>query len=152
AEAQERILARFHFALNEGGFLFLGKAETMLTHTSAFVPVDIKRRVFTKIKGRVRDRSYLLGPINGNGDNGNHNGPSKLRDSAFEAAPVAQIAIDMGGHLIAANEKARTTFGITIRDLGKLIQDLEISYRPLELRSGLEQAYESRRPMLYKDV
>lgn len=31
AEAQARILPRFDFALNGGGFLFLGKAEVLLT-------------------------------------------------------------------------------------------------------------------------
>ena len=31
SEAQSRILSRFHFALVEGGVLFLGKAETLLT-------------------------------------------------------------------------------------------------------------------------
>ena len=33
-ETQARILARLHFALNETGFLFLGKAEILLTHTN----------------------------------------------------------------------------------------------------------------------
>ena len=31
AETQARILDRFHFALDDGGVLFLGKAETLLT-------------------------------------------------------------------------------------------------------------------------
>jgi len=32
AETQAKILARFHFALNEGGFLVLGKAEMLVSH------------------------------------------------------------------------------------------------------------------------
>ena len=32
AETQARILDRFHFALDDGGYLFLGKAEMLLTH------------------------------------------------------------------------------------------------------------------------
>ena len=47
---QGRILARFHFALNDGGYLFLGRAETMLTHGDLFVPVDLRRRIFTKTR------------------------------------------------------------------------------------------------------
>ena len=35
AETQARILARFHFALADGGVLFLGKAEMLLSHGSA---------------------------------------------------------------------------------------------------------------------
>ncbi|HKH94153.1 MAG TPA: protein-glutamate O-methyltransferase CheR, partial [Gemmatimonadaceae bacterium] len=48
---QAKILTRFHFALNDGGFLFLGRAETMLTYGNMFVPVDLRRRIFTKARG-----------------------------------------------------------------------------------------------------
>src|SRR5439155_6521131 len=48
AEAQGRILGRFHFAVNDGGYLVLGKAEMLLTHGNTFTPVDLKRRVFQR--------------------------------------------------------------------------------------------------------
>jgi two-component system CheB/CheR fusion protein len=48
AETQARVLARFHFALNEGGFLLLGRAETLMAHGQSFVPVDLKRRLSRK--------------------------------------------------------------------------------------------------------
>ncbi len=48
AETQARILARLHFALNDVGFLFLGKAEMLLTHANLFNPTDLKHRIFTK--------------------------------------------------------------------------------------------------------
>ena len=35
AETQARILDRFHFALRDDGYLFLGKAEMLLTHARA---------------------------------------------------------------------------------------------------------------------
>src|SRR5205823_5574160 len=50
AEAQSRILQRFHFALNDAGYLFLGKAEMLLANTELFVPLDLKRRVFVKAR------------------------------------------------------------------------------------------------------
>ena len=37
-DAQRRILDRFHFALNDGGFLFLGTSETLVTRTNLFAP------------------------------------------------------------------------------------------------------------------
>ena len=49
AETQTRILARFHFALNENSYLFLGKAEMLLTHTNLFNPENLRYRIFTKI-------------------------------------------------------------------------------------------------------
>jgi two-component system CheB/CheR fusion protein len=47
AATQADILADFHFALNDTGYLFLGKAEMLLTHADLFAPVDLKYRVFS---------------------------------------------------------------------------------------------------------
>src|SRR5262249_18699352 len=49
-EAQAKIVHRFHFALREGGFLVLGKAEMLLNFVGAFAPVDLKQRVFMKMR------------------------------------------------------------------------------------------------------
>ena len=51
ADVQNRILANFSFALNDNGFLFLGKSEVLLSRTNIFLPVDLKRRVFGKVPG-----------------------------------------------------------------------------------------------------
>lgn len=48
-ETQARILNRFHRALNDGGILFLGRAETLLPDESAFRPIDLKRRISAKV-------------------------------------------------------------------------------------------------------
>jgi two-component system, chemotaxis family, CheB/CheR fusion protein len=50
AEAQARILERFHFALVDGGVLFLGKAETLQAPRTMFGASDEKRRFFTKTR------------------------------------------------------------------------------------------------------
>jgi two-component system CheB/CheR fusion protein len=56
AETQARILACLHFALNDTGFLFLGRAEMLLTHANLFNPADLKYRIFTKApKVNLRD-------------------------------------------------------------------------------------------------
>ncbi|RYG34685.1 PAS domain S-box protein [bacterium] len=152
AETQERILARFHFALNDGGFLFLGKAETLLTHTSTFAPLDMKNRVFTKVsRSRMRDRALYLPPLRREEPSLAEN-DLRLRESALDTAPVALIAVDPLGKIHLVNERARSTFGLGPRDIGRPIQDIELSYRPVELRSGIEQAQLGRRPVVYKDV
>ena len=56
AETQARILARFHFALVDSGYLFLGRAETLMAQGQMFVPVDLKRRISRKrSRGTPRD-------------------------------------------------------------------------------------------------
>ena len=45
---QERLLTRFHYALREGGILFLGRSESMLARPRGFVPVSQKWRLFRR--------------------------------------------------------------------------------------------------------
>ena len=47
-EAQVKILVRFHFALKNLGFIFLGKAETLVSRSVLFTPVSVKHRIFSK--------------------------------------------------------------------------------------------------------
>lgn len=153
AEAQSRILARFHFALRDGGFLFLGKAEMLLTHANTFTPTDLKCRVFAKVpKLNLRDRLLIMAQT-GNEEAVNHlSSHVRLRELAFDSGPCARIIIDMNGLLALANERARFLFNLTNRDVGRPLQDLEISYRPIELRSCMEQAYSEKRAVNIRDI
>ena len=67
-ETQARILDRFHYALTDRGFLFLGKAETLLTYNDTFVPVDLKRRIFAKVPRGNHLRDRLLGLARAGGE------------------------------------------------------------------------------------
>src|SRR5207302_3668121 len=46
--------------------------------------------------------------------------------------------LDTSGMLLMANDPARRMFGLGAGDVGRPIQDLELSYRPVELRSHLD--------------
>jgi two-component system CheB/CheR fusion protein len=153
AEAQSKILTRFHFALNETGFLFLGKAEMLLTHSNVFSPLDLKHRVFVKApQVDLRDRLLALAQ-NGDAEAANHLGRhARLREATFEAGPVAQMVIDLNGGLALANEQARVLFGLSPKDIGRPLQDLELSYRPVDLRSPIEQARTERRVIKLPNV
>lgn len=48
-QVQQKIFAVFHFALHEGGFLFLGSAETIGERTDLFEPVSQKWRIYRRI-------------------------------------------------------------------------------------------------------
>ncbi|HEX3129363.1 MAG TPA: CheR family methyltransferase [Thermoanaerobaculia bacterium] len=155
SEAQARILTRFHFALNRTGYLYLGKAETLLSHNSNFFkPVELKHRIFTRsATSNMRDRLLALSSGTGLGDTLDAGARNlRLREMAFDASPVAQVAIDYRGYLTMVSERARRLFNLGTGDLGRPLQDLEISYRPVELRSHLERAYELRGPVVIKDV
>jgi two-component system CheB/CheR fusion protein len=153
SEAQEKILARFHFALSRSGYLFLGRAETLLTHSHSFRPVDLKHRIFTRaaVSG-TRERLLALSPPLGGPPAATQPPRPRLLDLAFDQGPVAQVAVDDHGCLSFANESARLLFGLGPADLGRPLQDLEISYRPVELRSLIQEASRTRAPVKIEDV
>ena len=47
--------------------------------------------------------------------------------------------------MVLINTQMRSMFGMTVRDIGRPFHDLEISYRPVELRSLIERAYSEHR-------
>jgi two-component system, chemotaxis family, CheB/CheR fusion protein len=145
SEAQARILSRFHFALAPRGVLFLGKAETLLAQSVAFEPLDVKRRVFAKTDRQSEMRHQNVVVPN------DHEASRRLRDAAADVGPVARLLVNRDGIVVHLNQQLRTLFGLTMRDVGRPLQDLELSYRPFELRSGLERAYLERRPTTLLD-
>ncbi|MGE5243042.1 MAG: chemotaxis protein CheB [Betaproteobacteria bacterium] len=52
-EIQQKLVALFHFALNRGGYLFLGSAEGVGPHDDLFAPVSRSHRIFQRL-GPVR--------------------------------------------------------------------------------------------------
>jgi two-component system, chemotaxis family, CheB/CheR fusion protein len=150
AEAQQGVLERFNFALGPDGFLFLGRAEMLLSHPGLFHPVDVKARVFQKI-GATEPR---VAPVTSDGSAiaGLPNGVRQLRELAFEATAVSQILVNLDGTVVAVNDQARAMFGIRSLEIGRPLQDLELSYRPVELRSRIEQAYAERRTIHVRSI
>jgi two-component system CheB/CheR fusion protein len=142
AETQSRILARLHFALNNTGVIFLGKAEMMLTRANLFTPVQLKHRIFMKVaKPTLRDRLLIMAQA-GNLEMNNHFvSHVRLREAAFDSIQVAQIVLDLNSTVSLINQAARTLFDLRPQDVGRPFQDLDLSYRPVELRSRIERVY-----------
>jgi two-component system CheB/CheR fusion protein len=152
-ETQGKVLSRLHFALNDSGFLFLGKAELLITHSNLFVPVDLKQRIFSKVtQGNVRNRFKSMGGGTNNEALNRIGSYLGLREKAIESSPIAQLLVRSNGIMIAANKIARTLFKINPGDVGRPFQDLEISYRPLELRNYIDEAITNHEPVVIKEV
>lgn len=151
AEIQSKIISRFHYALNDSSFLVLGKAELLLSHNSSFIPVDLKKRIFAKI-GQENKREYFMGSnYDDNRDNSQFN-TSLLRDAVFDISPYAQIVVDLNGLLLLANEQSRLLFDLNSRDISRPLQELEISYRPVELRSHIDQVISNHRSISISNI
>jgi two-component system CheB/CheR fusion protein len=76
----------------------------------------------------------------------------RLREAAYATDTTASLVFDHDGRLIIASDQARLLFHLNDRDIGRPLQDLELSYRPLELRSRFEEAVTARRPVPVKEV
>lgn len=56
---QQKVLSLFHFALSEGGYLFLGASETIGQLTEFFEPISNPLRIFRRVgHGRPRERAF----------------------------------------------------------------------------------------------
>ena len=143
AETQSRILDHFHFGLNDDGYLVLGKSEMMLTHGDLFTPSDQKRRIFVKVMRPGRER-----PVHKETP-----GPppteevEEIRDLMMESEPLARLVVSEAGDVLLINNVAREMFQLDAEDVGRPLRDLEVSYRPVELRSMVDRAFETRRPV-----
>ncbi|RJP16216.1 MAG: PAS domain S-box protein [Candidatus Abyssobacteria bacterium SURF_5] len=132
-ETQEKILGRFHFALNDYGILFLGMAETMLTRDRFFEPLNQKLRIFRKLPMPVSYRraiaaGNLVEPVE------EPAARQQLYESLFQFMPAAQLVVDTDEKLLLANLGAVSLFNIKESDVGRPFFELEVSYRPAELR------------------
>jgi two-component system, chemotaxis family, CheB/CheR fusion protein len=136
AETQERILRRFHVALDDDGLLVLGKSEMLVTHADLFRAGDPKRRIFTKVQRPGTPLAIA----------------DALRVGAYDATVGAQIVVDRDGAVAMVNSYARYMLGVGAKDVGRLIYDLDVSYRPIELRARLERMRDVCRPVLVEGV
>jgi two-component system CheB/CheR fusion protein len=155
AETQASVLDRLHFALREGGVLLLGKAEMLLSHANLFTPIDLQCRVFRKV-ARATLRGRLLAMADSHAGHGQPErarpGDRRLPLASFQSGPEAQVVVDVNGLLAAVNDRARMLFRVAPSDIGRPFHDLDLSFRPVELRSKIQHVYAERRPVVVRDV
>jgi two-component system CheB/CheR fusion protein len=139
AETQDSVLPRLHYALVDGGYMFLGKAETQLARSRLFESVDLKHRLFRKLPQEWRRSS---GGSLSLADTRQSRLPQqvKLVEAITDTAQTAYLAVGMDGRLIYANVAARRLLEVGEGDIGRVFQDLSVSYRPTELRSRIDEA------------
>lgn len=87
-EAQKRVLAVLHFALNEGGYLFLGPSETIGKNIDLFEPVGAKWRIYRRL-GHARINSLQF-PLSESDPLQEPSALSRRSDTPQRLAEVAQ--------------------------------------------------------------
>jgi two-component system, chemotaxis family, CheB/CheR fusion protein len=132
-EQQRKAISRIKFAMKPFGFLLLGKGEQLIDESQL---VQLAPRLYSKSALDRREKSADMDYLHATDSVDEF---ARLQEAALDASRIAQLIVDADGMIVNANRKARSTFGIAIQDFGRPMQDLEISYRPLELRSLIDQ-------------
>ena len=142
ADAQTRVLSRMHYALNPGGYIFLGKAETLIARSRDFEPVESKYRIFAKARpaGAAGGRTPEGWEPNDRGEGEASGSAQHLRELSFSSSPVAQVILDASMRLVSANDVSLDLFGLSRNDVGRSFRELDVSYRPVELISHVNDA------------
>ena len=151
AEAQAKILASFQFALNPGGYLFLGRSEALVTRTQMFEVVDLPQHILRKGGTGAELEAVPPSPPARPGGSPRLDGHRPM-EALFEQNVVAQVMLDASGNIAAANRAARRMFSIGSADLGRQLREAELYQRPADLRTPIERAQRERRPMAVYDV
>jgi two-component system CheB/CheR fusion protein len=146
ADLQEKILARFHYAIREGGYLFLGRSESLLARSRWFVPANLKWRIFKRTvtgapmmagASRGAEETPLSVPAGGKLDSP---GQSEHLLAVLQALPAAVMVIDHQDTVLFWNAAAAALYDIPAdAALNRKFRDLDVSYRIDGLRARIEQ-------------
>ena len=145
AETQERVLERLHLSMNEGGVLFLGRAEAIMRPAQLWKPIDLSRRLFAAAPGprsgqrAVRSlRSAVVEDM-------------EMKALAFDRASNAAIVLDAARCLALANERARVTFGIVDEHLRRPVRELPIARNHPTLLAALHRLQVEGGPVVVRE-
>ncbi len=152
SDVQSAILASFHFALNPGGYLFLGRSEALVSRAQLFQPVDTHQHILRK----DGIRPELTPPASAQPARpvrqARSPGPRPPTEAAFEQSIVPQIVLDGKTTIVLANRAARRMLSPGSMEVGRNLREAELSYRPVDLRSPVEQVLRERRPAVLRDA
>jgi two-component system, chemotaxis family, CheB/CheR fusion protein len=168
ADLQRRALQLFTFALRDGGYLALGKAESARPLAEYFEAVDARIKVYRRRGGRIlfppsqvrRVRSADPAPRRPTGG-----GPPDLRlpgpadrratgtaEDVVGALTVGVVVVDRHYDIQAINPAARRLFGVHGPALGEDFLHLVQAVSPSVLRPPIDAALRGESPPALEDV
>ena len=137
---QNRILSRLHYALRDGGYLFLGRSESLLTRSRLFSGVHLKWRIFQRTPADLRASAVLPETAASAMPQSRADTSGAPVERALEAVPAAVMVVDASDTIVAWNHAAETLFETPLGNaLARKFRDLDVSYRVEGLRACMEE-------------
>jgi two-component system CheB/CheR fusion protein len=163
SEIQQKLLSMFHFALHEGGWLFLGNAETVNQQHDLFETVSRKWRIYRRIGPARAATLELPAPIRALPKLAPEETPHGGVRRMSHVSAVAQMAIlqRYAPACVLVNRKMEVVYlhGSVDEYLqlpaGELASDVIAMSRPglrAKLRSSIQQAIAERKPVTVENV
>lgn len=133
------VLQRLRGSLTSSGLLVLGRAETPLDGCSSFEDVGGPPNVLRPIRPPRADEDGS--PTSSDGAPAT----AALSELAFAVGAIPRAVLDHRGVLVLANDPARALLGLSEHDLGRPLEQLQLSSNPVELLTPIRTAMSSQR-------
>jgi two-component system CheB/CheR fusion protein len=146
AMLQKQILQRLHYALDQGGILFLGKSESQLANSHQFRRLNASWRLFRRISGSANEQAaetathadIVAPPLNSRTQEELEQLRSQQR-YLLESIRLGVIVLSPEDIVVSSNVSVLSLFGLPSMNLsGKRIQETELFVRNPELGAQLE--------------
>jgi two-component system CheB/CheR fusion protein len=140
---QERLLSRFHYSLREGGVLFLGRSESLMSRASGYTPISQKWRLFRRSSDAalLPDVATLRQEVSAMAEarTGTGEALTITAGGVIRALSYPVIVIGLDDAVREWNEAASALYEIPVENaIGRQFRDLDISYRADGLRARIE--------------
>lgn len=154
---QEQVMARFGYALEAGGVLFLGKAESQLKNTSCFVPFNSRWRIFRRTgvdsvpQWQDKTKRWAMQAENQNTKNSLADKQKEelamlrlYHKSLLETLEPAILVLDSRHTVIDENDAMGRLWQLSDKLTGKPVGETALWQRSPEFRKGFAEFESSR--------
>lgn len=149
---QSRVIPNLNYALNDNGYLWLGRAETLVTDIHDLKLLNTKWRMFKKTTSddypHVKNSEQLDGYTKSELSTIN-----KRLEQIVQNIKLGFIVLDENFKVVMCNRIVREIWNLLPEQvMGKSFFNLEISYRPANLKDMVEQAVTDGKPLVVQNA
>jgi two-component system CheB/CheR fusion protein len=147
-DTQRHIFSRLHYALEREGILFLGKAESKLTESRLFRPLNSRWRIFQRIGKEQKGMADPEHPVTELPMADDNKVAQELRQlrlqqrNLLDAVRAGVIILDAYDVVVSHNDSAMLIWNLAGAQLnGKRVHNTELMVRCPELAARLESSH-----------
>jgi two-component system, chemotaxis family, CheB/CheR fusion protein len=148
--AQQHIVSRLRYALNDGGVLFLGKSESQLKMYSDMLPINPKWRIFQRWSSPDQPQLSDIGRKSDMDSNFKDRAQQEFQtlklyyETLLATLEPGILVLDSGDTIITENDNVTGLFGLSEKVIGKKIQDSELWQCCPDLKQHFEESRAGR--------